>query len=71
MKLPKIHLKEDTLNDLMAENDTNKTGLVVLTGISSSQLYRVSKTGIVGDDVVARILAANPKKKFEDYFFVQ
>jgi hypothetical protein len=55
----------------MTENDTNKSELVVLTGISSSQLYRVSKIGIVGDDVVARILAANPNKKFEDYFFVQ
>ncbi|HEX3046729.1 MAG TPA: helix-turn-helix transcriptional regulator [Bacillota bacterium] len=72
MRTPQVQLKEGTLDRLMAENDTNKTGLVVLTGVSTSQLYRIANgKSKVGVDFIARILSANPEKKFEDYFFVQ
>lgn len=72
MRMPQVRLKEDTLDLLMKEYDTNITGLVGLTGISQSQLYRIAKSkSKVGEDFIARILSANPNKKFEDYFFVK
>jgi DNA-binding Xre family transcriptional regulator len=72
MRMPQVRLKDGTLEGLMAENNTNKTGLVVLIGVSTSQLYRIaSGKSKVGADFIARILSANPDKKFEDYFFVQ
>ena len=72
VKTPQVHLKENVLDLLMQEHDTNITGLVGLTGISQSQLYRITKRkSKVGEDFIARILSVNPSKKFEDYFFVE
>jgi hypothetical protein len=72
MRTPQVLLKEGALDRLMAENNINKTGLVVLTGISTSQIYRITSGKCkVGEEFIARILFANPDKKFEDYFFVQ
>ena len=69
---PHVRLKEGVLEGLMSEYHINKTGLVVLTGVSTSQLYRIASGKCkVGEDFIARVLGANPDKKFEDYFFIQ
>jgi hypothetical protein len=72
MGIPQVRLKEGVLDRIMAEKNINKTGLVVLTGASTSQIYRIANGKCkVGENFIARILFASPDKKFEDYFFVQ
>lgn len=71
MKKPQIILKPGVLEKLEKELDTNKTGLTVVTGLSSTQLYRV-RTGKskIGTDFIAGLLSANPSKRFDDYFII-
>lgn len=71
MKRPQIQLKPGVLEELEKQLDTNKTGLTVVTGLSTTQLYRV-RTGKskIGADFIAGILSIDRSKKFEDYFIL-
>jgi hypothetical protein len=68
---PEIRLKPGVLEQLEKELDTNKVGLTMITGLSSSQIYRVrmgqSKIGV---DFIAGLLKADHSKKFEDFFLI-
>lgn len=71
MKRPEIILRPGVMEELERELDTNKTGLTVITGISSSQIYRIRKgKSKVGVEFIAALLKADPAKKFEDYFMI-
>ena len=71
MKHPQIMLCPGVMEDLERRLDTNKTGLTVITGISSSQIYRIRKgKSKVGADFIAALLKADPSRKFENYFMI-
>ena len=71
MKRPEIMLRPGVMEELERRLDTNKTGLTVITGISSSQIYRIRKgKSKVGVDFIAALLKADPTRKFEDYFMI-
>ncbi len=71
MNRPEIILRPGVMEELERRLDTNKTGLTVITGISSSQIYRIRKgKSKVGVDFIAALLKADPTRKFEDYFMI-
>ncbi len=71
MKRPEIMLRPGVMEELERKLCTNKTGLTVITGISSSQIYRIRKgKSKVGVDFIAALLKADPTRKFEDYFVI-
>jgi hypothetical protein len=71
MKKPEIKLKPGVLEELEKNLDTNKTGLTIVTGLSSTQIYRVrTNKSKIGADFIAGLLSADSSKKFEDLFIV-
>lgn len=71
MKRPQIVLKPGALEELEKALETNKTGLTMVTGMSTAQIYRV-RTGKskVGADFIAGLLSIDRKKSFDDYFIL-
>ncbi len=71
MKHPEIILRPGMMEELERRLDTNKTGLTVITGISSSQIYRIRKgKSKIGVGFIAAVLKADSTRKFEDYFMI-
>ncbi len=66
MNYPEIMLRLGVMEELERKLCTNKTGLTVITGISSSQIYRIHKgKSKVGVDFIAALLKADPAKNLK------
>jgi plasmid maintenance system antidote protein VapI len=70
MNKPEVKLRPGVLEQLMTENDTNKTGLVAITGVSVQHIDRIAqgKSG-VGSGFIAHMIKKTGKG-FDDLFYV-
>ena len=74
---PTVKLKIGSLESLAKESNANdqvsfNSFLVSITGMNYSQIYRIlSGKSKIGVKFIASILAENPNKRFEDFFFIE